>query len=95
VRNPCHHPALQVRIMELGFLGFGQRGSAIAERLQDAGAELHLFDPNEATLAPFVAKGARAHASAAGVAEAARIVFACLPSGAISEAVGRVYGGLR
>jgi 3-hydroxyisobutyrate dehydrogenase-like beta-hydroxyacid dehydrogenase len=69
--------------------------AAIAERLRDAGAELHLFDPNEAALAPFVAKGARAHASATGVAAAARIVFACLPSGAISETVGRVYGGLR
>jgi 3-hydroxyisobutyrate dehydrogenase-like beta-hydroxyacid dehydrogenase len=34
-------------------------GSAIAERLQDAGAELHPFDPNEAALALFVAKGAR------------------------------------
>ena len=75
--------------MELGFLGLGQMGSAIAERLQDAGAVLHLFDPNKAALAPFVAKGARVHASPTGVADAARIVFACLPSGAICEAVAR------
>ena len=69
--------------MEFGFLGIGQMGSAIAERLQAAGATLHLFDPNEAALAPFVARGAVVHASATGVADAARIVFACLPSGAI------------
>jgi 3-hydroxyisobutyrate dehydrogenase-like beta-hydroxyacid dehydrogenase len=75
--------------MELGFLGLGQMGSAIAERLQDAGAELHLYDPRQSVLAPFVAKGAWVHASPTGVADAARIVFACLPSGAISEAVAR------
>jgi 3-hydroxyisobutyrate dehydrogenase-like beta-hydroxyacid dehydrogenase len=75
--------------MELGFLGLGQMGSAIAERLQDAGAELHLFDPNKAALAPFVAKGAHVHASPTGVADVARIVFACLPSPAICEAVAR------
>jgi 3-hydroxyisobutyrate dehydrogenase-like beta-hydroxyacid dehydrogenase len=75
--------------MDLGFLGLGQMGSAIAERLQDAGATLHLFDPNKAALAPFLAKGAQVHASPTGVADAAGIVFACLPSGAISEAVAR------
>jgi 3-hydroxyisobutyrate dehydrogenase-like beta-hydroxyacid dehydrogenase len=41
--------------MNLGFLGLGQMGSAIAERPRDAGAALHLFDPNKAALAPFVA----------------------------------------
>ncbi|HEY2132481.1 MAG TPA: NAD(P)-dependent oxidoreductase, partial [Acetobacteraceae bacterium] len=40
-------------------------------------------------LAPFLAKGAVAHASPTGVANAARIVFACLPSGAICESVAR------
>ena len=44
---------------------------------------------NQAALAPFVAKGGTAHDSATRVADAARIVFACLPSGAISEAVAR------
>ncbi len=52
--------------MQIGFLGLGQMGSAIAERLQDAGADLHVFDPNEAAIAPFVARGAHAHASATG-----------------------------
>ncbi len=75
--------------MDLGFLGLGQMGSAIAERLQAAGAALHVFDPNEAALAPFVARGARAHGSPKGVADAARIVFACLPSGGICESAAR------
>ena len=75
--------------MELGFLGLGQMGSAIAERLQGAGATLHLFDPNEAVVAPFAAKGALVHASPTGVADAARIVFACLPNGAVCESVAK------
>jgi 3-hydroxyisobutyrate dehydrogenase-like beta-hydroxyacid dehydrogenase len=75
--------------MDIGFLGLGQMGSAIAERLQDAGAALHVFDPNEAATAPFVAKGAQAHTSPTGVADASRIVFACLPNGAVSESVAR------
>ena len=75
--------------MELGFLGLGQMGSAIAERLQDAGAALHVFDPNQAAVAPFAARGARVHASPTGVADAARIVFACLPNGSVCESVVR------
>ncbi|HET6234313.1 MAG TPA: NAD(P)-binding domain-containing protein [Acetobacteraceae bacterium] len=32
--------------MDLGFLGLGQMGAAIAERLVDASARLHIFDPD-------------------------------------------------
>ena len=80
--------------MELGFLGLGQMGSAIAERLQAAGARLHVYDPNEVVVAPFVLRGAVDHDSVKSVADAAPIVFACLPNGAVSEAVARqVIGG--
>ena len=75
--------------MELGFLGLGLMGSAIAERLQQAGHALHVFDPNAAAMAPFVARGATAHPSASAVADAAPLVFACLPNGRTSEAVAR------
>ena len=44
--------------MEIGFLGLGQIGSAIAERLEQARARLHVFDPGERASAPFVARGA-------------------------------------
>lgn len=73
--------------MELGFLGLGQMGSAIAERLQDAGARLHVYDPNPVAVAPFVLRGAVDAPSVAAVADAARIVFACLPDGGVSEQV--------
>lgn len=75
--------------MEFGFLGLGQMGAAIAERLQAAGAALHVFDPNTDATAPFVDRGAHRHDSAAGVADAARVVFACLPNATVSEAVAR------
>lgn len=73
--------------MELGFLGLGQMGAAIAERLVEAGARLHVFDPDPVAIAPFVLQGAVDHGSARAVADAAPIVFACLPSAAVSQAV--------
>jgi 3-hydroxyisobutyrate dehydrogenase-like beta-hydroxyacid dehydrogenase len=75
--------------MQLGFLGLGQMGAAIAERLELAGARLHVFDPNQAATEPFVQRGAVRHDSPTGVADAARIVFACLPNGPVSEAVAK------
>jgi 3-hydroxyisobutyrate dehydrogenase-like beta-hydroxyacid dehydrogenase len=75
--------------MELGFLGLGQMGSAIAERLEQTGARLHVFDPSASASAPFIARGAVSHGSARAVADAAEIVFASLPESAVSEAVAR------
>lgn len=73
--------------MQIGFLGLGQMGSAIAERLQAAGARLHIFDPSEVATAPFVLRGAVDEASVQAVADAAEVVFACLPNGSVSETV--------
>jgi 3-hydroxyisobutyrate dehydrogenase-like beta-hydroxyacid dehydrogenase len=73
--------------MDLGFLGLGQMGAAIAERLAQAGARLHVFDPDPVAIAPFLLNGAVDHASARAVGDAAPIVFACLPGAAISQAV--------
>jgi len=72
--------------MDVGFLGLGQMGAAIAERLLDAGARLHVYDPDEVAVAPFVLRGAVDHESAASVADAAPGGFACLPNGNVSEA---------
>ncbi|MBK1658335.1 NAD(P)-dependent oxidoreductase [Paracraurococcus ruber] len=73
-------------LTHIGFLGLGQMGAPMAERLLAPGIRLHVFDPREAAMAPFVARGAQAHASPKSVADAAGIVFACLPSGMVSEA---------
>jgi len=79
--------------MELGFLGLGQMGAAIAERLEAPDVRLHVYDPNHVAVAPFVLRGAVDEASAAAVAAAAPIVFACLPNGTASELVAAQVAG--
>ncbi|RYX89419.1 MAG: NAD(P)-dependent oxidoreductase [Comamonadaceae bacterium] len=69
----------------IGFLGLGQMGAAMAERLVDAGYSLQVFDPNPSSVEPFVRRGAVAHPSPASVADAAAIVLACLPSQDVSR----------
>ena len=71
----------------VGFLGLGQMGAPMAERLFCPEIRLHVFDPRPEAIAPFAARGAEAHASAREVADAATIVLACLPSGEVSERV--------
>jgi 3-hydroxyisobutyrate dehydrogenase-like beta-hydroxyacid dehydrogenase len=79
--------------MELGFLGLGQMGAAIAERLEAPDVRLHVYDPNPVAVAPFVLRGAVDEPSAAAVAAAAPIVFACLPNGTASELVAAQVAG--
>ena len=73
-------------LTHIGFLGLGQMGAPMAERLFGPDVQLHVYDPRAEAMAPFVARGAKACASPAAVADAASIVFACLPTGKISEA---------
>ncbi len=73
--------------VSVGFIGLGNMGAPMAERLIAPDIRLHVFDPRPEAVAAFTARGAIACASAAAVAAQAEVVFACLPSGAISEAV--------
>jgi 3-hydroxyisobutyrate dehydrogenase-like beta-hydroxyacid dehydrogenase len=79
--------------MAIGFLGLGQMGAPMAERLLAPDVRLHVFDPRPEAMAPFVERGAVACASAAAVADRAGIVFACLPSARVSEAVAAEVSG--
>ena len=71
----------------IGFLGLGQMGAPMAERLLRPEIALHVFDPRPDAMAPFEARGAEACESPAMVARKARIIFACLPTAQVSEAV--------
>jgi 3-hydroxyisobutyrate dehydrogenase-like beta-hydroxyacid dehydrogenase len=62
-------------------------GSGMAQRLIKAGFVVTVCDCNAAATAPLAAAGARVAASPRAVADAASIVFACLPSPSVSEAV--------
>jgi 3-hydroxyisobutyrate dehydrogenase-like beta-hydroxyacid dehydrogenase len=73
--------------MDVGFIGLGQMGAPIAERLLGEDTRVNVFDVNAGAVAPLIARGAKSCASPRQVADAAEIVFACLPGRAISEAV--------
>ncbi len=75
-----------VEFHHVGFIGLGNMGGAIAERLLSAAWNLHVHDPRAEAMAPFAAAGATAHPSPASVAGAASLVFACLPDQEISLA---------
>ena len=66
-----------------GFIGIGRMGLPMATRLLDAGYTLTIYDVRKEALAPLIAKGAQAAASAAAVASAASTVLVSLPTPAI------------
>lgn len=73
--------------VSIGFLGLGNMGAPMAERLIAPDIRLHVFDPRPEAVAAFTARGAIGCASAREVADKAEVVFACLPNGTVSEAV--------
>jgi 2-hydroxy-3-oxopropionate reductase len=71
--------------MQLAVIGVGVMGSAIAGRLLDSGATLHLYDRNAAQMAPLLARGAIAASSAREATANADHVIVSLNSVAIVE----------
>jgi 3-hydroxyisobutyrate dehydrogenase-like beta-hydroxyacid dehydrogenase len=65
---------------DVGFVGLGNMGAAIALRLVNPGIRLHVYDPNPQALEKLVNAGAIAHHSPKAVADVAETVFACLPN---------------
>lgn len=78
----------------LGYIGLGQMGSAMAERLFGEDTELHVFDTSPDAMAAFTSRGAVAHGSPKEVADDAEIVFACLPNQSVSETVALGADGI-
>jgi 3-hydroxyisobutyrate dehydrogenase-like beta-hydroxyacid dehydrogenase len=70
--------------MNIGFIGLGKMGGAMAGRLIAAGHALSVYDVNAAALERTVALGAQACGSPREVADRAAIVFASLPAPEIS-----------
>ena len=64
----------------VGFVGLGAMGAHMVARLIDAGHALAVFDTRAEAMAPHVARGALACASAGAVADAAGTVFVSLPT---------------
>lgn len=79
---------------DIGFLGLGQMGGAIAERLLGQHFRLHVHDPAPGAMDRFVSAGALAHESARAVADVAPVVFACLPGMKVSLDVALGQNGV-
>ncbi|MGZ4278875.1 MAG: NAD(P)-dependent oxidoreductase [Solirubrobacteraceae bacterium] len=78
----------------VGFVGLGAMGAHMVARLIDAGHYLAVHDTRDEAMAPHVARGARACASAGAVADAADTVLVSLPTPDIVRAVaGEVAQG--
>jgi len=65
----------EFKTMNIGWIGTGIMGAAMAGRLQAAGHALHLFNRSRAKAEPLLARGAHWCASPAEVARSAEIVF--------------------
>ncbi len=66
--------------MRIGYLGVGAIGQPMADRLLDAGHELHIFDINEAAMSPLLAKHAQRSASPRTLADTCDTVIVSLPT---------------
>src|SRR6185312_1426734 len=76
---------------QLGFVGLGNMGGPMANRLIDAGHRLAVYDIREEAIAPLVARGAERMSSSRAAADASDVVFFSLPEpGDVEgEALGR------
>ncbi len=84
--------------MEAGYLGVGNMGQPMAEKLLDAGHGLTIFDISEAAMQPLLERQARRAASPQELGERCEIVFVSLPTlAAFRSAVlgpnGLIHGG--
>jgi 3-hydroxyisobutyrate dehydrogenase-like beta-hydroxyacid dehydrogenase len=78
----------------IGFIGVGQMGAPMAERLLAAGYEVAVYDASAAAMRPFGALGATLAGSPREAALGATTVFACLPSPEVSIAVALGADGI-
>ena len=64
----------------IGFIGLGNMGTPMANRLLDAGYKLVVFDTRDEVVAPFVGRGAKRTSSAADAGSEAETVLVSLPT---------------
>jgi len=82
--------------MHYGFIGLGNLGGKLTQRLIGAGFTVTVFDLDVAHMEHMVSEGAHRADSAASLAEAVDHVITCLPSPEISRAVlGEILGAMR
>ena len=76
--------------MDIGFIGIGQMGKHMANRILEAGYKLIVHDLNKEAAAPLIKKGAKWGNTPEDVAKSCRVVITSLPAPKDIEQV--VYG---
>lgn len=79
--------------MKIGFIGLGNVGGKLAGSLIRNGHDVTVRDLNDALVADFVARGAKAAASPRELGEIVDLIITCLPSPAASSAVAEGEDG--
>ena len=79
---------------QVGFIGVGTMGGAIASRLAENGVGVLAYDPNPAAIDRVCAAGGKGASSAQEVVDSMEIVFACLPTPEVSRSVAFGPGGV-
>jgi len=82
--------SLTVDKMKLGFVGLGNMGSRIAQRLLDHGYRVEVYDRDSAKTEAIAANGADVAKSVFELARTAEVLLSCLTN---DEAVRSVYSG--
>src|SRR2546427_1458615 len=81
---------LAAKRVKLGFIGLGNMGSRIAQRLLDHAYELTVFDLDNTKAEALVLNGAVPANDIAELAQSADVILSCLTN---DDAVHNVYGG--
>ena len=79
--------------MKIGFVGLGNVGKKLTGSLLRNGHDLTVRDLDEAMVADFVSRGAKAASSPKELGEAVDLIITCLPSPAASSAVAEGSDG--
>jgi 3-hydroxyisobutyrate dehydrogenase len=74
--------------MKIGFIGLGNMGSRIAERLLDHGYQLSVYDMDRTKVQPIATRGGVVARNIVDLAQAADVVLSCLTD---DEVVHSVY----
>jgi 3-hydroxyisobutyrate dehydrogenase-like beta-hydroxyacid dehydrogenase len=64
----------------VGYIGVGKMGGPVAEHIQAAGFPMVVYDLSDASVAPFVARGAKRASSPAEVARMSDVIYTALPT---------------
>jgi 6-phosphogluconate dehydrogenase len=73
--------------MNIGVIGLGRMGSAIAMRLVKNGFSVHGYDPNQEQYNTFKTEGIHTHISLESIAAATNILWLLVPAGALIDTI--------